>query len=69
MTVASLKKLIEQKCKDCTYDHSAPKTWREQVEACTVSSCALWEVRPVTFATASRTREDKRVDDVLRDTI
>lgn len=45
--MASLKKAIEQKCKDCTYDQSAAGTWREQTERCTVRSCALWEVRPI----------------------
>ena len=27
----SLRKAIDQKCKDCTYDSTAPGTWRQQV--------------------------------------
>lgn len=38
---------INAKCKDCIYD---PKcgggTWRQQVEACSISTCALWPYRP-----------------------
>ena len=54
--MASLKKAIEQKCKDCTYDSACPGTWREQVEACTVKRCALWEVRPVSVNTVNLRR-------------
>lgn len=54
--MASLKKAIEQKCKDCTYDSACPGTWREQVEACRVKSCALWEVRPVSVNTINLRR-------------
>ncbi len=54
--MASLKKCIEEKCKDCTYDHAAPGTWREQVELCTVKRCALWPVRPMTVATMPTAR-------------
>lgn len=49
--MASLKKCIEDKCKDCTYDPLAGGTWREQVEQCRVKSCPLYAVRPVTTAT------------------
>lgn len=55
--MASLKKCIEQKCKDCTYDQAAPGTWREQVEQCTVRACALWPVRPVSVATITLQRK------------
>jgi len=60
--MASLKKAIEEKCKDCTYDSAAPGTWREQVEACNVRSCALWEVRPVTVDTVNKRRAGIIVD-------
>lgn len=49
--MASLKKCIEEKCKDCTYDQFVPGSWRSQVENCRVFSCPLWEVRPVTMET------------------
>lgn len=51
--MASLKKAIEDKCKDCTYDKEAPGTWREQVEGCRVTKCPLWEVRPLTVNTVN----------------
>ena len=57
--MASLKKCIEAKCKDCTYDHAAPGSWRAQVEDCRVRSCALWEVRPITMETMLRNRKEK----------
>jgi hypothetical protein len=57
--MASLKKCIEQKCKDCTYDHAAPGTWREQTELCTVRACALWPVRPMTVATITLNRKTR----------
>ena len=59
--MASLKKCIEQHCKNCTYDNHQPGTWREQIEDCTVKSCALWVVRPVTVATINLNRKH-RVD-------
>lgn len=44
----SLRKSINEHCKSCTYDpHSGMGTWRQQVEACTVTKCNLWPVRPV----------------------
>ena len=55
--MASLKKAISDKCKDCTYDQCAPGTWREQVEACTVKACALWEVRPISTASIAARRK------------
>ena len=42
----SLRKAINQKCKDCTYDFCSNGTWRQQVALCSVKSCALYDVRP-----------------------
>ena len=55
--MASLKKCIEEKCKDCTYDPLAGGTWREQVEQCNIRTCALWPVRPITVATLNANRK------------
>ena len=41
----SLRKLIDQNCKDCTYDSACPGTWRQQVALCSVKSCAFWNIR------------------------
>ena len=46
----SLRAAINANCKDCCYDgtlHGGLGTWREQVEACGVTKCALYHVRPV----------------------
>ena len=44
----SLRKAINQNCKDCVYDEIATGTWRQQVTLCSVKSCALYDVRPKT---------------------
>ena len=40
------QKAIEAKCKDCTYDPLDDGTWRQQVERCDITDCALWNYRP-----------------------
>lgn len=65
--MASLKKAIEMKCKECTYDPHAPGTWRDQTEQCTARTCPLWEVRPVTTATITLHRKLKGGDSVIDD--
>ncbi len=57
--MASLKKCVEAKCKDCTYDQFAPGSWRAQVEDCRVRACPLWEVRPITMETMLARRKGK----------
>lgn len=58
--MASLKKAIEAKCKDCIYDPACPGTWREQVEQCnSEKSCPLWPVRPMTVATVNLNRKTR----------
>lgn len=42
----SLRKAINEKCKECIFDPAAPGTWKKQVDDCTVQSCPLWPVRP-----------------------
>ena len=41
----SLRKHVDEKCKDCIYDPTAPGTWREQVFLCSANSCPLWRGR------------------------
>lgn len=44
----SLRAAINDKCKSCGYDTEAGMgAWRQQIEACTVKSCPLWIVRPI----------------------
>ena len=43
----SLRKALNEMCKDCTYDEYDKGTWRQQVAACTIKICPLHSVRPV----------------------
>ena len=47
----SLRKAINEKCKDCIYDPLAGGSWLKQVELCTCSDCPLYPVRPITRET------------------
>ncbi len=42
----SLRKAINEKCKDCIYDDLAAGSWLQQVTICSSKSCPLYEVRP-----------------------
>jgi hypothetical protein len=42
----SLRRMINEKCKDCIYDPASSGTWRQQVALCSVKSCTLYDVRP-----------------------
>lgn len=42
----SLRKAIDEKCRDCIHDSAAPGTWREQVAQCSCIRCPLWPYRP-----------------------
>lgn len=43
----SMRQAINAKCKDCIYDpEEGGGTWRQQVEACTITDCPLYPVRP-----------------------
>ena len=44
--MASMRKAINAKCKDCIYDPQGVGTWREQVQKCTSKDCALYPLRP-----------------------
>jgi hypothetical protein len=41
----SLRKRVDEKCKDCSYDPTARGTWRQQVFLCSAKICPLWVVR------------------------
>ena len=40
-----LRARIDANCIACIYDVRSPGTWRQQVENCSVSDCAIWAVR------------------------
>ncbi len=46
----SLRTAIDEKCRDCIFDPLAVGNWRQQVTLCSVYSCPLWEVRPLSRA-------------------
>jgi hypothetical protein len=50
----SMRAAINGKCKDCIYDRCAPGNWRQQVQACTISTCSLYPYRPKSSAGASK---------------
>ena len=50
----SFRAAIDAHCRDCTYDPKAGGTWRQQVEGCGITSCALYELRPQSRPRASR---------------
>ena len=43
----SLRKAINDKCRDCAYDPLAEGTWRAQVSDCGGTECPLYRVRPL----------------------
>lgn len=51
----SLRRAINDKCKDCLYDPLQSGTWREQIEACTSGNCPLFPVRPLSKGRTQRT--------------
>ena len=56
----SLRKAINEKCKDCIYDpKSRLGTWRQQVEGCTIVTCSLHPYRPT--SKGLRHRSDGKV--------
>ncbi len=66
----SLKKCVEEHCKSCTYDQFAPGSWRAQVENCSVFTCKLWPVRPITMESINNRRkgastEQARIDAII----
>ena len=55
----SRKKAMDKMCKDCTYDELDAGTWTQQVEACGIESCSMWEYRPLSGATKQRLKEER----------
>jgi len=43
----SLRKAINDKCKECIYDPEDRGNWRQQVQGCTSPKCPLFAVRPI----------------------
>jgi len=53
----SPRKAIANHCKSCAYDQQDAGNWRQQVEACTITHCDLYQHRPITGKTKRLQRE------------
>jgi len=43
------RQVLDKHCKACIYDETNGGSWRSQVEACSVESCAWWPHRAKSF--------------------
>jgi hypothetical protein len=59
----SMRKAINDKCRDCIYDSCAPGNWRQQVQACTISTCSLWAYRPKSSSAKSDVGSVQKIPD------
>ena len=50
----SLRKAVNDKCKECIYDPRSLGTWRKQVEDCTSRLCPLYHERPVQIENSTK---------------
>jgi len=50
----SMRKAINDMCKSCIYDEYGEGNWRQQVMACTMPKCALYELRPISKPHSSK---------------
>lgn len=50
----SLRRAINDKCKECSFDPIGGNgTWRQQTAACTSKTCPLWPVRPRPYSAST----------------
>ena len=60
--IMSMRKAINEKCKDCIYDpESGLGTWRQQISDCTMPDCALYPYRPLSEPYKAANPAPKRV--------
>jgi hypothetical protein len=59
---------IAAKCKECIYDPEEDGTWRRQVKACAIESCALHPYRPMPYKVRNHAvqPEYKTIRDAVR---
>lgn len=57
----SLRKAVNDKCKECIYDPRSPGTWRKQVEDCTSRLCPLYQERPVQIQNSSKKGKSRAI--------
>ena len=56
------QKAIEAKCRDCAYDELDEGTWRQQVERCDITDCALYLYRPKSRSNATSKADSAPVE-------
>ena len=56
----SMRRAIDEKCRDCCFDPLDDGNWRQQVGACEITTCALWEFRPRSRPRAARPDHDSK---------
>ena len=59
---------IDAKCKECIYDPDEDGTWRQQVKACAIDTCALHPYRPMPYKPRNQAvqPEYKTIRDAVR---
>jgi hypothetical protein len=67
--MATPKECIAQFCKECIYDPTETGSWRQQVEACQMTACPLFPVRPLSLNTIYNKRKVSEVQDPIIPTI
>lgn len=58
----SLRRAINQKCKECIYDSREEGTWRKQVGRCVSSNCPLFPYRPFPIDRICTNSIEKKVE-------
>lgn len=57
----SLRKAVNDKCKECIYDPRSPGTWLKQVEDCTSRLCPLYSVRPLQIENSTKMSQSQTI--------
>mgnify|MGYP000435623285 CR=1 FL=1 len=57
--IGKRQEAINKNCRECSYDELCDGTWRDQIEGCHITKCALYDFRPKTIATEQREREQR----------
>ena len=62
------QKAIDAKCVECIFDPLEDGTWRQQVKACDIESCALHPYRPMPYKVRNQAvqPEYKTIRDAVR---
>jgi hypothetical protein len=58
----SLRKAVNDKCKECIYDPKSQGRWRKQVEDCTSRLCPLYHERPVQIRNSSKKGKSSTIE-------